>query len=390
MPPQKDEIRARQARLAQKLLENQLDAALIRYPLNIFYFSGAFVDGHLVVTAQAQTYLLVFRTIERAKEEAWVDEIFSFRSLKKLPSFLEDLGAKRLALEEDRLPVQVYRGYQRLLKDFQLADLSPLVREIRAIKSPYEIACLRQAARMLKEALEVFWPKVREGLSELELAGLLEAELRKRGHPACTRTYAFHQELAYGHLLAGSSGAIPAYVTTGQGGPGVVGYPQGPSFKELRENEPLLIDYAGWFEGYMVDQSRIFCLGELPADLQSAFSKVQELLEALEEKLRPGVLAQEIYLYAFELAERLGIVNELMAHGPEKVPFIGHGVGLEIDEWPPIAPKAEIVLQEGMVIALEPKLHFPGRALIGLEDTFLITASGAERLTIFPREVMCK
>ncbi len=387
MPLEQAEIKARLARLTRALSLQGLDAALIRYPLNIFYFTGTFADGHLVVTSRGQAYLLVYRTFERAKEEALISEVVSFRSLKALPRFLEDLQLKRLGLEEDRLPVSVYRSYQHLLKNFELLDLSPLLREIRAQKSPYEVACLRKAAQMLAEAIETVLPRFKPGLTELEMAGLLEAELRRRGHPAYTRTYAFHQELAYGHLLTGWAAAIPSYLTTGQGGQGILGFPQGPSFKTFQLNELLLIDYAGWFEGYLVDQSRLFFAGNLPKETFESFQRLRTLLETLEDGLRPGVTAEEIYYLAQEQAKVLGLSPCFMAHGEEKVPFVGHGVGLEIDEWPPIAPRVRIPLKEGMVIALEPKCHLPGRGVIGLEDTFLITSQGAERLTLSPREL---
>jgi len=387
MPPDREEIGSRLKRLAQALTDQGLEAALIRYPLNIFYFTGTFADGHLLVTQSGEAFLLVYRTFERARAEALIEEVRPFRSLKALPDFLKDLGIKHLALEEDRLPVAVYRGYERLLRDFALSDLSPILRQLRARKSAYEISCLRRAAEMLAESIEAVLPSFRPGLTELEMAGMLEAELRKRGHPAYTRTYAFHQELAYGHLLTGEAAAVPSYVTTGQGGRGVVGFPQGPSEKILREGEPLLIDYAGWHEGYLVDQSRLFYFGELPAALHDTFARIKQLMESLEETLRPGITAEEVYHRARETAEKLGLSPCFMAHGEERVPFVGHGVGLEIDEWPPLAPRVKVPLEEGMVVALEPKCHLPGQGVIGLEDTFLITREGAARLTLSPREI---
>ncbi len=387
MPPSREEIRSRLKRLSQALRNEGLEAALIRYPLHIFYFTGTFADGHLIVTNQGQAYLLVYRPFSRAREEALIEEVISFRSLKALPGFLKDLGLKSLGLEEDRLPHSIYRGYERLLQEFERRDLSPLLRDLRARKSPYEISCLRRAGQMLAEAIEAALPHFRPGLTELEMAGLLEAELRKRGHPAYTRTYAFHQELAYGHLLTGKAAAVPSYLTTGQGGPGVVGFPQGPSEKVFSENELLLIDYAGWFEGYLVDQSRLFFFGRLHPQLEETFQKILHLLETLEAYLRPGITAEELYLQARSLAQELGLGSCFMAHGEEGVPFVGHGVGLEIDEWPPIAPKIKVPLEEGMVIALEPKCHLPGKGVVGLEDTFVLTPQGAERLTPFPREL---
>jgi len=387
MPPLPSEISSRVKRLAAKLREKGLCAALLRYRLHIFYFSGTFVDGHLLITAKEESYLLVYRTLERAKAEGQATEIISFRSLKKLPGFLRDLGLKRIGLEYDRLPVRQFLLYQKLLADFSLEDLSPLLWEIRAKKSPYEVDCLRRAAAMLAEALRRFLPRLRPGMTELEAAGLLEASLRRRGHPAHTRVYNWTQELAYGHLLFGASAAVPAYVTTGQGGQGVVGYPQGPGFCKLAPGEIIVIDYAGWYEGYMVDQTRLFSWGKLPKDLVEIYEKIYELMQSLEESLRPGVLAAELYEKALAEAQRLGMNKIFMAHGSEKVAFVGHGVGLEIDEWPPIAKGVAVPLGEGMIIALEPKCHLPHHGEIGLEDTFLITSEGSERLTLFPREI---
>ncbi|NPA49702.1 MAG: aminopeptidase P family protein, partial [Thermodesulfobacteria bacterium] len=369
MPPPEEELRARVSKLAKALEATGFEAALLRHPLNIFYLTGFFVDGHLVVTKEGEPHLLVYRTMGRPEKSPLVAPR-PFRSLKELPRFLEDLSIKRLALEEDRLPVNIYARYRKLLASFELGDVGPLLRKLRAIKSAYEISCLKEAARMLSEALEAFLPRLRPGMTELEAAGLFEAELRRRGHPAYTRTYGFGQELAYGHFLSGVSAVVPSYVTTGQGGAGVFGFPQGPSFKEIRPDEPILIDYAGWYEGYMVDQSRLFYFGELPQEAVSLYEKVSILLRELEGLLRPGVSARQIYETALSLAEELGLSSCFMAHGPERVPFVGHGVGLEIDEWPPIAG-VDVPLEEGMVVALEPKCHVPDLGVIGIEDTYL-------------------
>ncbi len=385
MPPDREELIHRVSKLAEGLDQEGFEAALLRYPLNIFYFTGLFVDGHLLVTRKAEVHLLVYRTVGRPEKNLLVEPQL-FRSLRDLPSFIKDLGINTLGLEADRLPANLYARYRKLLSDFELGDIGLLLRKLRAIKSPYEVFCLRSAAQMLSEALNVFLPCLHPGMTELEAAGLLEAELRKRGHPAFTRTYAFGQELAYGHLLSGISAVVPSYVTTGQGGAGVCGFPQGPSFKKISENEPLLIDYAGWFEGYMVDQSRIFYFGKLPSQAVTLYNRVLELINHLEGLLQPGISAKEVYEMSLSLAKELDILDYFMAHGPEKVPFVGHGVGLEIDEWPPIAA-VDVPLEEGMVIALEPKCHVPSLGVIGIEDTYLITKDGAQRLTQFPCEL---
>ncbi len=388
MPIPREEIKLRIAKLSEKLKEAGIDAALIRYPLHIFYLSGTFTDGHLIITQAQDTYLLVYRTIERARKEALLADIIPFRSLRKLPDFLRDLGINRLGIEYDRVPVKIFTYYQKLLSRFEFLDISHPLWELRACKSPYEIQCHRGAACMLAEALDEFIPKLRPGMTELEAAGLLEAMLRKRGHPAMTRTYGWNQELAYGHLLSGYSAAVPSYITTGQGGSGIYGYPQGPSMKRIEKNEPILVDYAGWYEGYMIDQTRIFVFGSLPKELLDLYQKILVFMNFLEESLKPGVIIEELYQKALNKAEDLGIKRYLMAHGAEGVNFIGHGVGLEIDEWPPITDKIKHSLKPGMVIALEPKCHLRGIGIIGLEDTFLITDKGVERLTLYPRDIL--
>ncbi len=387
MPPSPKEIRQRQFRLAELLAKEGFEAALLRAPLHIFYFSGTFVDGHLVLTARAKAYLLVYRTLARAEQEAQAVEVLPFRSLKALPGFLKDLGLRYLGLEGDRLPLNDFKRYERLLQGFVLKDISALLWRLRAEKSPYEIECLRRAGCMLAEALEEFLPCLRLGMTELEAASHLERVLRRRGHPAYTRVARWTQELAYGHLLFGPSAAIPAYTTTGQGGPGVVGFAQGPGFRKLCPQDLIVVDYAGWWEGYMVDQTRLLAWTHPSPEISDRYDRIQELLHTLEENLRPGVLAEELYLLAQEQAQQLGLSDCFMAHGPERVPFVGHGVGLEIDEWPALAQGVKVPLKPGMVIALEPKCHLPGIGEVGLEDTYLITPNGAERLTVSPRKI---
>ncbi len=386
MPPLPKEINKRQAQLARFLRKKGLDAALIRYPLHIFYFSGTFVDGHLLVTAQGKALLLVYRPYSRACEEASVEEVVPFRSLKALPGLLRDFGIKIIGLEYDRLPVKDFNRYQQLLTGFVLEDISDIIWRLRARKSPYEIECQRKAASMLAEALEGALKNFSPGVTELEAAGYLEASLRQRGHPAHTRVARWTQELAYGHVLFGNNATFPAYTTTGQGGAGVIGFPQGPSFRKLYPEDIILIDYAGWCEGYMVDQTRMFSWTHPSQKVYAIYQKVLDLMQELEEMLRPGIYAEEIYNQAQKLAKSQGLEEYFMAHGSEKVPFVGHGVGLEIDEWPPIASGVSLPLEAGMVVALEPKCHVPELGVIGVEDTFLITQEGAQRLTFFPRE----
>ncbi|RUM87219.1 MAG: hypothetical protein DSZ24_06640 [Thermodesulfatator sp.] len=378
--PPREELFSRLSALREALRLATLDGALVTHPLNIFYFTGTLARAHLLVT-EREVRFLVFRPLERVRRESPLPAE-PFRSLRKLPEVLREAGVRRVGLEFAHLSHRDFLRYQDLLQDFELSDLSDIISSLRQVKSPYEIACLREAGRRLAEALSEALPRLRPGMSELAALAEIEAALRRRGHPGLTRS-ARGNEFATGLLISGPEAVEPSYMVAGEGGPGVPGFPCGASLKEIQPGEPVLVDLAGYFAGYYVDQTRMLFFGEPPREVREYLQAAEVLISAGERILRPGIPAEEVYYRLREEAGSLGVEEYFMRHSEERVNFVGHGVGLCVDEDPPLAPGVKTRLSSRMTLALEPKLHIPGVGVIGLEDTFLLTENSLEKLTPF-------
>jgi Xaa-Pro aminopeptidase len=225
-------------------------------------------------------------------------------------------------------------------------------------------------------------------MTEIELAGRIEAEARRMGHQGIVRMRLWGGELFYGHLLAGPSGAVPSYLASPTGGSGVSpAVAQGAGFRPIRRREPILVDYVFAYRGYISDHARIFSIGALPADLAAAHAAMIELQKQIMQMAVPGTASGAVYDFALEQAERAGYGRHFMGVGAERIRFVGHGVGLELDEFPFLNAGQTLALREGMIVALEPKLIFPGKGVVGVENTHRVTPGGLEPLGRFPDEV---
>jgi Xaa-Pro dipeptidase len=255
----------------------------------------------------------------------------------------------------------------------------------RSIKSPFEIEIIAQAARFSDQVAAHAAKTIRTGMTELELAGLVEAHARKLGHQGIIRMRLWGGELFYGHLLAGASAAVPSYLASPTGGsaanPAVA---QGAGFVRIQPHQPILLDYAFALNGYISDHTRVLAIGSLPDDLLTAHDAMLSIQERIKSEAKPGVSAGYLYDLAVQLASDAGYADYFMGAEDQRIRFIGHGVGLELDEYPFLAKGQEMPLQENMVIALEPKLIFPGKGVVGIENTHVVTPDGLNQLGRYP------
>jgi Xaa-Pro aminopeptidase len=162
---------------------------------------------------------------------------------------------------------------------------------------------------------------------------------------------------------------------------------QGSSFRPIRRHEPILLDYVFAYNGYLSDHARIFALGRLPQDLETAHTAMLQLQNTVKTTALPGTRSGDLYTLALDLATASGYGDHFMGVGEQRIRFVGHGIGLELDEFPFLAQGQTLPLEEGMVIALEPKLIFPERGVVGIENTHVVTKNGLEQLTQFPDEI---
>ena len=389
-PP--SEIDRRIARLKEQLEQNDIDAALIVQRADLFYFSGTAQEAHLYVPLDREPILMVFKSFERAIAESPLRRIAPLESPKAIPEILcqysEDIP-QAIGLELDVLPTNLYFNYQQLFGDSKLVDMSHFIRLVRSIKSPYEIEMMRRAAGLSDLVAAKVPGLLREGMTELELAGKVEAEARKLGHQGIVRMRLWGSEMFYGHLLAGPSGAVPSFLSSPTGGTGAnPAVAQGAGFRPIQRHEPVLLDYVFALNGYYSDHTRIFSLGKPDEALVAAHAAMLDVQALIKKAAKPGTKSGEIYDLAIERAAALGYEKNFMGTGKDRIRFIGHGVGVELDEYPFLAAGQKLELQENMTLALEPKLIFPQKGVVGIENTHVVTADGLDQLGQFQDEIV--
>ncbi|MBT8355729.1 MAG: Xaa-Pro peptidase family protein [Desulfofustis sp.] len=385
------ELGVRIERLQQALLEKDVDGALIVQKTDLFYFSATSQQGYLYVPSEGKPLLMAFKDFDRARQESPLTQVVPIGSPRKLPAAIASHGLNSpgvLGLELDVLPVNLYFQYQKIFEHSKLTDISTEIRLIRAVKSDYEIDCIKQAARGSDLVCGKVSELLAEGKSELELAGELESYARSLGHQGIVRMRLWGSELFYGHLLSGADGAVPSYLASPTGGKGpstLTG--QGAGFRKIRRDEPILVDYVFALNGYLSDHTRIFCMGKLADDLLAGHEAMLDIQEEVMKHAKPGVASGDIYELMISSAEEKGYGEWFMGVGERRIRFSGHGIGLELDEFPFLAKGQELKLERNMIIALEPKLVMPGKGVVGIENTHKVTDQGLVPLTCSPDSI---
>ncbi len=382
-----EEINTRITALQHRLAAEDTEAALIMDNTDLFYYAGTAQQAYLYVPAAGGPCLLVKKDLERARAESPLADIRPVKSLKRLP---EAVGRRpgRLGLEMDVISANMLRDLERLFADTELVDISLSIRKQRAVKSRHEIDIMRRAAEM-SDRVAAFVPEVlTEGMTEIEFAGRVEAEARRLGHQGLVRMRLWGAELFYGHIMAGSSAAALSCLSSPTGGAGTgPAFPQGSSFRRIRAGEPVLVDMAFAWQGYISDHTRIYALKGIDDDLVDAHQAMLSVQQLIQKSARPGAAAGDLYDMAVARAEELGYGDCFMGVGAGRIRFVGHGVGLELDEFPFLANGQSLALAENMMVALEPKLIFPGRGVVGIENTHLVTPDGFEPLGDYPETI---
>lgn len=380
----KSEIDSRIKKLKDRM--DDIDGALLFQAVDMCYFSGTAQDGLVYIPRDGEPIIMMKRSLVRAKEESPLE----VRPLKNMRNLKEDLGIKTSAtigLEMDVLPCSFYFRVNKALEDASFVDVAERIKHIRSVKSEFEIKLAKEAAQMLVEGFSTVPDHIKEGMTEVELMCRMESEMRLMGHQGSLRFRRFNSIVPIGHIMSGSSAAIPSFLASPTGGKGTsVVFPHGPGYRKIKRNEPVFVDTVGICNGYIADATRIFSLGKIEPGLVEAYEASCQIEEAIAREMKPGRTARELFELSESEGARLGYGDFLGGPVGSKCGFVGHGVGLELDEYPVLAP-LDHKIQEGMTIAVEPKIIYPGKGVLGVEDTFLTTSSGALRLTEMPLEI---
>lgn len=381
------ELKLRRDKIRVLMAQQEIDAALFTCNVNLIYTYGRVVSGYLYLPLNAPARLFLKRPNNIRGEH-----ILPLRKPEQLPELIQECGLplpKRLMLEGDELP---YREYARLAGCFPDTEVLPcgtaLIRQARTVKTDMEIEMFRRSGVAHARAYERIPSVWQPGMTDRQFSIEIERLMRLEGGLGIFRVFGRSMEIFMGSLLAGDNAATPSPYDFALGGEGLdPSIPGGANGTLLQPGQTLMVDMGGNFYGYMGDMSRVFSVGKAPERAYAAHQVCLEIQEEIAATAKPGTVCEELYNLAIERVTRAGLADYFMGV-EQKAKFIGHGIGLEINEAPVIAPRMKQELEPGMVFALEPKIVLPGIGPVGIENSWVVTAEGIEKLTICPEEII--
>lgn len=377
------DLRISKVRLA--MTTHHIDALLIASTVNIFYLTGGVCRGYFYLPKEDDP---VFFMVPPAEPVAGIG--VTVRKPEQIPALLAERGLsipRRIGLEFDDLYYSEVKRLERVFDGSEICDGTKPMREARLTKTDYEIGRMRQDGMKQAAVYSRVQHCYKEDMTDLELQIEIERVLRKEGCLGYLRAAGPRMEINMGSLLAGPNADEPSPYDFSMGGAGIdPSLPVGASGIIMKPGMSVMVDMNGGFNGYQTDMTRCWTIGEPLPKAVKAHECSRAILRDLESFARPGVEMAEMYRRAVRIAEQHGLASYFMGHR-HKVAFIGHGVGIELNEAPVIMERNHALLQENMTIALEPKFVLPEIGALGVENTYVVREDGLENLTQFDEEL---
>ncbi|GHT26314.1 peptidase M24 [Bacteroidia bacterium] len=384
-PPQEDlEIRWRSA---QRLLaEAGGDACLVSTNVNIYYLTGKVFTGYIYLPVEGKPIFFVQRP------SGWEGEQFvSIRKPEDIPGLLIARNLplpENLFLEADQITHNEFLRLEAAFNPSKTGNATAILRKARMTKTPWEIGQFRISASKHAEVYRAIPSLFREGMRDIDFQIEIEREMRKHGSIGLFRAFGGNMDIFMGSLLTGNNAETPSPYDFALGGGGIHAcLPLGASGEPIQKGNAVMVDFAGNFTAYMTDMTRVYAFGKLPGRAYEAHQLSIEMHNRLQEEAKPGVACADIYKWSLEMAQKAGFSANFMGT-KQQAKFVGHGVGLEINEMPVLMERSKDLLQPGFVFAFEPKFVLPRIGAVGNENTFLVTETGVEKLTVFEEEII--
>jgi len=353
--------------------------------VNQYYFTGTMQDGVLLVPRDRDAVFWVRRSFERARDESMFPDIRPMKSFRDAALAMAAPAAwPAIHLETELVPLALVQRFRNHFPCSEVASLDPQIAWARAVKSPYELAILERAGAIHRRILEDAGPALlREGMTEAEFGCDLYSLMVREGHEGTVRFSRFNVDIAVGQLGFGENSLYPTSFDGPGGcrGLGAATPVLGSRDRTLKQGDLVFADIGCSVEGYSTDKMMIYMFGRpLPDEAIAVHRRCVEIQHRLASLLKPGAIPSEIYASTIESLDPAFRTN-FMGFGNRRASFLGHGVGLQIDEPPVIAEGFDEPLVEGMVLALEPKKGVPGVGMVGTENTYLVTPGGGRSIT---------
>ncbi|MFR9602615.1 MAG: Xaa-Pro peptidase family protein [Rikenellaceae bacterium] len=387
---EEQELATRWGKAKEAMAQSGVEAMIISDNTSLCYLAGRIFGGVAYISLAEENPLFFVRRPVGLQG----DNVAYIRKVEQIPSLLAERGysqPKNIALEGD---TYTYNDYMRTAKIFGLAPqnilptATQIIRRARSRKTPYEIEQARYSGVMHSKLYDLIPSIFRVGMRDIDLAAELEYHARKLGSLGNMRIFGSTMEPLAGSILVGENADTPSPFDFALGGAGLDGsLPVGCNGTKIEGNMAIMVDQGGTFSRYMTDMTRVYSIGQLPDIAYRAHQLSIEIHEMLISRARVGVPTADIYNESIEMVNRASLSEYFMGY-TQQVGFVGHGVGLEVNEGPVMAPRSREIFEEGNVIALEPKFVIPGVGAVGIENTYVITDSGIEKLTLHEEAIV--
>lgn len=359
------------------------DTAVILSKVNQYYLTGTMQDGLLLIKNDGKALYFVRRSFERAKDESPLDIVYPMNSYRDAAAVIGgDLG--HVYLEKEIVTLAIIERLQKAFHIHTMGSLDKTMLMVRAIKSPYELHWMEKSGKAHCDFLTNVVPGIlREGMSEAELVGELFDNMVKRGHHGISRFSMFQTEMVVGQVGYGESSLYPTSFDGPGGAQGMSAAVPivGSRERKLKKGDLVFVDIGFGINGYHSDKTQVYSFGAQPsAEVMKVHRACIDVQSRLASMLEPGAIPSQVYQAVMEeLSE--DFKPNFMGFGKRQAKFLGHGIGLHVDEWPVLANGCHDPLQENMVLALEPKKGIAGVGMVGVEDTYIVTTDGGRCIT---------
>ena len=381
-----NELELKWRRIQQAMRQEEADGCLLTMNMNLYYVSGQVFNGYFYLPAEGRPYWFVKRlTVPET------NQVHVIRKPEQIPDFFRDLNLampRKLLLEADELSYNEYIRLQHVFRAEATGNASALIRHIRMIKTPWEIEQMRISARRHEAVYREIPACYRPGMRDVELQIEIEKRMRMHGSLGYFRAFGSNMDIFMGSLLAGENAGEPSPFDFALGGTGMhASGPLGANGTLLEEGTTVMADMSGNYTAYQTDMTRVFSIGKLPDRAYRVHRVALEIQARMERAAKPGVPCAELYRDALAMAGQEGLEDCFMGTRFQ-AKFVGHGVGLEINELPVLTTRSKDILQPGMTFAFEPKFVLAGIGAVGIENTFLVTDSGVEKMTLLDENII--
>lgn len=380
------ELNIRIAKIQKIMADSNIDAALVASNVNLLYTTGQIIAGYVYIPVDGESVTFVKRPNNLSGPA-----IHQIRKPEQIPPILEELGIRKpstIMLEADELTYNEYTRLAACFKDSQICNCGTrLLQSARTVKTAKELELFRETGLAHTRAYSRIPSLFRYGMTDTELSIEVERAMRLEGMLGQLRIYGQSMELFMGSVLAADNAAAPSAYDFALGGGGSdPSLPVGANGTVLSKGHSVMVDIGGNLHGYLSDMSRTYSIGKLPDYAYTAHQACLDVQKAFQENARPGAVCQDLYQMGKEIIEKAGFADYFMGVG-QKAGFIGHGIGLQLNEQPVFAPRMTLQLQQGMVFALEPKIVLPGIGPVGIENSWIVNSDSIEKITLCPDQI---